>query len=166
MAEALKEFKEGEDILASEINDNYQFLLSQLSGNADRVDKYVEGKIATIKSNVASVQATLQNNIAELDAKKPIYIVESRKTENGGFREWSDGYKEQWGNVSGTSVTVVFEKPFEDTNYYISWQFLDNKSDANADFNKITVNNKTTTSAILRMSSGSIFKCNWMACGF
>lgn len=166
MADALKTFREGEDILASDTNDNNQYLLSKLSDNAAQVQQYVKGEVATIQSNVASVQATLQNNIAELDAKKPIYIVESRKTENGGFREWSDGYKEQWGNVSGASVTVVFEKPFEDTNYYISWQFLDNKSDANADFNKITVNNKTTTSAILRMSSGSTFKCNWMACGF
>lgn len=68
MAEALKTFREGEDILASETNENNQFLLSKLSDNAAQVQQYVEGEVATIKSNVASVQATLQKNIDELSA--------------------------------------------------------------------------------------------------
>lgn len=65
MAEALKTFREGEDILASETNENNQFLLSKLTDNAAQVQSYVEGEVATIKSNVSSVQATLQNNIDE-----------------------------------------------------------------------------------------------------
>lgn len=69
MADALKTFREGEDILASETNDNNQYLLSKLSDNAAQVQQYVEGEVATIKSNVASVQATLQNNIDELRDK-------------------------------------------------------------------------------------------------
>jgi hypothetical protein len=68
MAEALKTFREGEDILASETNENNQYLLSRLSDNAAQVQQYVEGEVATIKSNVASVQATLQNNIDETKA--------------------------------------------------------------------------------------------------
>lgn len=67
MAEALKTFREGEDILASETNANNQFLLSKLSDNAAQVQSYVEGEVATIKSNVSSVQATLQNNMDELE---------------------------------------------------------------------------------------------------
>jgi hypothetical protein len=67
MAEALKTFREGEDILASETNENNQFLLSKLSDNAAQVQNYVEGEVATIKSNVSSVQATLQNNIGQLN---------------------------------------------------------------------------------------------------
>lgn len=69
MAEALKTFREGEDILASETNENNQFLLSKLTDNAAQVQAYVEGEVATIKSNVSSVQATLQNNINELEAE-------------------------------------------------------------------------------------------------
>lgn len=69
MAEALKTFREGDDILASDTNDNNQFLLSKLSDNAAQVQQYVEGEVATIKSNVSSVQATLQNNMDELEAK-------------------------------------------------------------------------------------------------
>ena len=67
MAEALKTFREGEDILASETNENNQFLLSKLTDNAAQVQAYVEGEVATIKSNVSSVQATLQNNIDDIN---------------------------------------------------------------------------------------------------
>mgnify|MGYP006357630017 CR=1 FL=1 len=75
MAEALKTFREGEDILASETNENNQFLLSKLSDNAAQVQNYVEGEVATIKSNVSSVQATLQNNLNELDEKMKANFV-------------------------------------------------------------------------------------------
>jgi hypothetical protein len=75
MAEALKTFREGEDILASETNENNQFLLSKLSDNAAQVQNYVEGELATIKSNVSSVQATLQNNLNELDEKMKANFV-------------------------------------------------------------------------------------------
>lgn len=80
MAEALKTFREGEDILASETNDNNQYLLSKLSDNAAQVQQYVEGEVATIKSNVASVQATLQNNITTVsntlnNALKNLFIA-------------------------------------------------------------------------------------------
>ena len=67
MADALKTFREGEDILASETNDNNQYLLSRLSDNATQVQNYVESEVETIKSNVSSVQATLQNNLNGLE---------------------------------------------------------------------------------------------------
>lgn len=87
MAETLKTFREGEDILASETNDNNQFLLSKLSDNAAQVQQYVEGEVATIKSNVSSVQATLQNNLDELGAelKAPKSFVSLRTPINGTY---------------------------------------------------------------------------------
>jgi hypothetical protein len=87
MAEALKTFREGEDILASETNENNQFLLSKLSDNAAQVQQYVEGEVATIKSNVSSVQATLQNNIDELGAelKAPKGFVALKTPINGTY---------------------------------------------------------------------------------
>ena len=75
MAEALKTFKEGEDILASETNANNQYLLSKLSDNAAQVQSYVESEVATIKSNVASVQATLQNNIDTIAAQMLVGVI-------------------------------------------------------------------------------------------
>ena len=66
MAEALKTFKENEDILASETNANNQFLLGKISDNALQVQNYVEGEISAIKSSLSSTQNTLQNNINNL----------------------------------------------------------------------------------------------------
>ena len=69
MADFLKTFIEGEDILASDANSNNQFLLSKLSDNAAQVQNYVESEISTMKSNIASVQATLQASIDALETK-------------------------------------------------------------------------------------------------
>lgn len=66
MAEVLKTFLEGEDILASETNANNQYLLGKISDNADRLQNFVDGEITSIQSNLASAQATLQNSINEL----------------------------------------------------------------------------------------------------
>jgi hypothetical protein len=122
MADALKTFREGEDILASETNENNQFLLSKLSDNAAQVQQYVEGEVATIKSNVASVQATLQNNIDELgkaikqsiflaiapDYEKGEKVVSGTTLERSGWINWdgsdiSDG-AHIWLKVNGIEV--------------------------------------------------------------
>lgn len=69
MAEVLKTFIEGEDILASETNANNQYLLGRISDNAERLQNFVDGEIASIQSNISSVQATLQNSINEMSDK-------------------------------------------------------------------------------------------------
>ena len=69
MAEVLKTFLEGEDILASETNANNQYLLGRISDNADRLQNYVEGEVTSMQSNLASAQATLQNSINEMSDK-------------------------------------------------------------------------------------------------
>jgi hypothetical protein len=107
MAEALKTFREGEDILASETNENNQFLLSKLSDNAAQVQSYVEGEVATIKSNVASVQATLQNNIdeAEVRLRNDIYT-------NGFLPNYSAGEDITSGYVAVSNGWVYFAGSF------------------------------------------------------
>lgn len=69
MAEVLKTFIEGEDILASETNANNQYLLGRISDNAERLQNFVDGEITSIQSNISSVQATLQNSINEMSDK-------------------------------------------------------------------------------------------------
>lgn len=115
MAEALKTFREGEDILASETNENNQFLLSKLSDNAAQVQNYVEGEVATIKSNVSSVQATLQNNIDELAAKIVTGVLNQGSV---GSVKLTDSKTNksviiQYGSVSGmgNGTTKVVELP-------------------------------------------------------
>jgi hypothetical protein len=69
MAEVLKIFQEGEDILASETNANNNYLLGKISDNASTLQNYVEGEITSIQSSLASAQATLQNSLNELTSK-------------------------------------------------------------------------------------------------
>ena len=120
MADALKTFKEGEDILASETNGNNQYLLSRLSDNAAQVQSYVEGEVATIKSNVASVQATLQNEIDEIAAQ--VHLVETIVSGNYWRRVYSDGWCEQ-GDITSvggdSSKTVTLQVPYKNTAYHI-----------------------------------------------
>ena len=123
MAEALKTFREGEDILASETNENNQFLLSKLSDNAAQVQSYVEGEVATIKSNVASVQATLQDNI---DKKINIadvssYVVEEKKEGNLWYRIYSNKWCVQGGFKDGSfnhTVKHFFLKAYPSKSSY------------------------------------------------
>lgn len=160
MADALKTFREGEDILASETNDNNQFLLSKLSDNAAQVQNYVEGEVATIKSSVASVQATLQNNIAEsiaeLDAKKPTYIVKTYVNGSAWYRIYSDGWCEQGGGISNDNATITLLKPFANTNY--TCLCVCSYSRINENF---YIDSKTTTTFHARYASGG----SWFACG-
>ncbi len=159
MAEALKTFREGEDILASETNENNQFLLSKLSDNAAQVQSYVEGEVATIKSNVASVQATLQNNIDELDAKKPIYVTEFTQDGSNICRVWSNGLMELWGTVEANKP-VTFAKAFANTNYNLQVRLNSNHDNwIQATYWHVT---KTTTGfSSLRQS----FVRDWYAVG-
>lgn len=121
MAEVLKTFIEGEDILASETNSNNQFLLGRISDNAERLQNYVEGEISSMQSNIGSVQATLQNNInaaIELFGSNGAYVT-TYISGNSGYREYfSDKEKTdrvfliQWGTVVGFN-TCTFQKAFQ-----------------------------------------------------
>ena len=171
MAEALKTFREGEDILASETNENNQFLLSKLTDNAAQVQAYVEGEVATIKSNVSSVQATLQNNIDELKNTIKIYIIDTFREGASGYRIWSDGYCEQWGEykTSGDNNSLVsLKKKFADTNYFVTAQFTGAYKRERGDYNYSqegpAITNKTATSFNVATWSG--WNGIWKASGY
>ena len=171
MADALKTFKEGEDILASETNENNQFLLSKLSDNAAQVQSYVEGEVASIKSNVASVQATLQNNIDELDAKKPIYIIEAYVDGKTGYNLYSNGFCEQWGTAEGggtrTALVVSLPKPYANTNYNIQITSINYAADDLGKYNYTSeagsTTNKTTAGFTINWSWGGRY---WRTVGY
>jgi hypothetical protein len=170
MAEALKTFREGEDILASETNENNQFLLSKLSDNAAQVQSYVEGEVATIKSNVASVQATLQENINALDTKMQevkAYVIEFSQGTNNCYIVWSNGYCEQWGYHTNTgdgqdlNVVINLPKAYRDDNYNVQvTNYYNGVGHAPA-----YINWKNTTQISLRRY-GHGYRFDWRACGY
>lgn len=157
MAEALKTFREGEDILASETNENNQFLLSKLSDNAAQVQNYVEGEVASIKSNVSSVQATLQNNIDELDAKKPIYIVEAGHEGNYGYEIYSNGKIVQWDALSHSggdkTHVITFKHPFTTGNYNVSGSWSPRQNAGDKGLNWACRERKAETMTLLLQTS-------------
>ena len=171
MAEALKTFREGEDILASETNENNQYLLSKLTDNAAQVQAYVEGEVATIKSNVASVQSTLQNNIDELQEKveTKIVVIEVIKEGDRWCRVWSDGWKEQGGVITNTPNTATFLKAFSNTNYTVQATYVYNVSGSS--YENLGCFDRTTSSMLInRGGSGYVpqsnVKVSWYVCGY
>lgn len=178
MAEALKTFREGEDILASETNDNNQYLLSKLTDNAAQVQAYVEGEVATIKSNVASVQATLQNNITTMFNLNALYITLTIN-ENDWVKEYfSDEEKTTrvWMEMGGTTPYSVSTNTLTFPKKFASEKYSFNATPVNHIENGVVVSvhcsNKTATSIVLygrRISSiGYAAACgqvSWYACG-
>ena len=168
MADALKTFKEGEDILASETNENNQFLLSKLSDNAAQVQSYVEGEVASIKSNVASVQATLQNNIDEVANSRSIYIKECSGDGKQGYIVYNNGLCEQWGRqeTHGRGVyTVPFLKQYKDNNTNVYTQTIyGNLDDYN---NAINIGTITTSTFVMYQGfAGGTAYIQWRSIGY
>lgn len=113
MADFLKEFEEGEDILASDTNANNQYLLSKLTSNAEAVQTYLEQQLSSIKSNISSIQATLQNNIdnltTDINSKLAVCYLPNyskMKTISSGFVASSNGWI-KWTPTSGDGGTTV-----------------------------------------------------------
>lgn len=122
MAEALKTFREGEDILASETNENNQFLLSKLSDNAAQVQNYVESEVASIQNNVATAQATLQESINQINKtfNTTPHVTEHKTTSTGWVRVWSNGFKEETGYASvgaDGDKTITFTYSFSNNKF-------------------------------------------------
>ena len=88
-------------------------------------------------------------------------IIESQTTANGWYRVWSDGWCEQGGEFVNAS-TITFLKPFIDTNYSISINYLDSTAATTISISYLaprrTVNDFT-------LSSSSIKRC-WKASGY
>lgn len=178
MAEALKTFKENEDILASETNANNQFLLGKISDNALQVQNYVEGEISAIKSSLSSTQNTLQNNINNLSTTMNNTIgangLYTTTYINGTswYREFfSDSGKKTrvWLEQGGESaidtnleVTTSLLKNFSNTNYHINGIYYAGSENA---VRARWITNKTTSSFKTCGSGRSNAKFSWYACG-
>lgn len=97
MADYLKNFKEGEDIKASETNSNNQFLLDKISDNNSAITQYLEGELGKINSTISSGDATLQNNINNLSNTVDRKLEASMIQGGNGYCRLSNGLIIQWG---------------------------------------------------------------------
>lgn len=53
--------------------------------------------------------------VIDNDGSNAPYIIDSGQTDNGGYIEWSNGYKEAWGNVNDEDI-VTFPVTFNNVN--------------------------------------------------
>ena len=90
---------------------------------------------------------------------KCIHIIDTYVNGTSGYRIWSDGYCEQWGRMSGTSVTYL--KQFKDTNYNLIMGYRD--------YNSIGAygTNYSWTSSTTGFTKGNAgTPIEWKACGY
>lgn len=123
-------------------------------------------------SNKADIDLSNVNNTGNaaalnLNSKGIRTVVETYKNGSSWYRVWSDGWCEQGGEIpTGTDLsltTIIFLKPFADTNYL----FLRNLALCNNSYTYyffIGFDNKTATSVQTGVSSGRVGL--WYACGY
>ena len=90
-------------------------------------------------------------------ATKPAVVVTSYRSGMSWYRIWSDGWLEQGGTVTGTSIT--FHKAFADTNYNV----VGSSSKASSSGAANSLSDKTTTGCTL--TSFNNYGVNWYAFG-
>ena len=103
--------------------------LSALNGSATATNLYNGLQIYTDSDTYTSTLRVGDNNIPTIiqgstikdnNNAEFVRLVESHIDETGGYRLYSDGYCEQWGDTSGVALnSITFLKPYRDTKYIV-----------------------------------------------
>lgn len=118
--------------------------------------------IQNVMSAVNAVQAKVED---KLEAST-VHITETWKSTDGNswYRKWSDGWIEQGGEmVKPSNEKVTLHTPYKSTNYCVQGTPT---VQSNLNSPRIFVENKTTTSFDLIMSSYNTKSCAWYAYGY
>lgn len=89
-------------------------------------------------------------------------VVEVYGNSASGYRLWSDGYCEQWGNISVSKAglsTVTFLKPYKDTNYIIASR-CKNAGYIGSSYSGSYAVMTATESLLIVDATAASFKCN------
>lgn len=118
----------------------------------------------TNTTNSANTQLNLLSNGTATIGGKPIVCVTQWTSGTSGYRVYSDGYIEQWGQASaGGTIAVTLSKAFTNTNYNVKCTFIG----TNGYIYAPCVNRNSNTQITIYSYSGatSLQKC-WYACGY
>jgi len=110
---------------------------------------------------------TLSNKVNKSDCKQVYPVIEFYENGSSGYKIYSNGYCEQWGQVNynvGTSGTITFIKPWRDTYYTITGGMNNNSSTAH--FFVINTYNSKTTTTIGWYKDVTGVEGVWRACGY
>lgn len=113
--------------------------------------------------NVMSAVNAVQAQVGEIPKPKA-YITETWHSGTSWYRKWSDGWVEQGGEmVKASTEKVTLHTPYTSTNYCVQGTPTTQSTMSSP---RIFVENKTTTSFGLSMSSYNIKSCAWYAYGY
>lgn len=103
--------------------------LAALTGSATTVTLYnglqiytdIDTYASTLRVGDITLPLVIQGStIKDNNNAEFVRLVESYTNETGGYRLYSDGYCEQWGDTTGVATTsITFLKPYKDTNYTV-----------------------------------------------
>lgn len=103
--------------------------LAALSGSATAITLYNGLQIYTDIDTYTSILRVGDTNIPTIiqgstikdnNNAEFVRLVESHIDETGGYRLYSDGYCEQWGDSTGVATTsITFLKPYKNTSYTV-----------------------------------------------
>lgn len=126
---------------------------------------YVGEFTQTAIEQTAGLNAELFNEKADVDTPsiQAPYLKTTYVNGTSGYRIWSDGYCEQWGDLAVNVTNLTFLKPFANTDYTFTIYF-DNSNDqySYASF-KYYLTSKTKTGITKNAAGNSL---HWKACGY
>ena len=128
---------------------------------------YVGKFTQTAIEQTAGLNAELFNNKMDRDmgnrASNIHFVTQTYQNGTSGYRIWSDGYSEQWGDLAANVTNLTFLKPFANTDYTFTIYF-DNGNDQYAYVSfKYYLTSKTKT-GITKNAAGN--PLHWKACGY
>lgn len=118
MASVLNKFEEKTKILASKVNENFEFLQKDIATVNESIAPMVTNIKETILADVQTVKESLEESLQGLENLPHIIKVSEKSLLPSWYIVYSNGWCEQGGhvNTNGTSP-ISFLIPYLDTNY-------------------------------------------------
>lgn len=123
-----------------------------------------------LSEEIESINNTLDTKLNIADIKS--YVTTTYQNGASGYRIWSDGYCEQWGNFNTDGTIVNLLKTYKDTNYIITGTIEGgNTSTLASTYGWVTsycggILSKTTSQFEVKGGIRATYPFNWQTCGY
>lgn len=183
-SDELKVFEAGEDILASDTNDNNNYLKNRIDSSVTQLLGDIDG----LRTNVESLQSSLSDYVTLTGTQ----TISGNKTfsgtvsvpnsstlgtalnttdiskSNNGYLKLGNGVIVQWGNLTktGTSTTLTLPTAFSSAS---SWGISVNPYHATShkgDAYGVWLSDKTESTIVISDSNGAVQSYYWVAIGY
>ena len=185
MAEYLKEFIDGEDILAAETNANNNYLLDQIRDSSSVLNTKVNTLTSNVNSEMATLRSDMNSKIDEANknltsglGENGLYITQYRNGTSWYREYFSDAEKKNrvwleqgfltptvgWGVNECKTYNLV--KAFYENNYTVVAVSTVEAVGSGVSSGDIAVEWTSTTQIGIGNSSQNTFGCRVYACGY